>query len=238
VLILVGIAYLIIGSPLFKISELKIVNAETIDESVLLSTIKSQIASQPLGGFLGPDNYISWNNDIAYTSPLVTTITIEKSFWDRSVTITVSPRKRYAVWCSGSIMETNGNCRWIDEAGIAFEVAPIAEGQLVQTIFDNGSSSNPGIGNSVINTGSFEVVKKILDNIRHLDIRVTEIKLDRQKQELRVITSSNNYILFSIRFDPIPTALPALHRFLANPGLDKLQYINLTVENRAFIKTK
>ncbi len=227
--------YLFAGSPLFKVGALKVVGGESIDQSALISLLKSQVAATSLG-WLGADNYLAWPTTLDYTAPLVSSIAIEKSFWSRAVAITVIPRQRYAVWC-GEAAAASDACYWVDETGVLFETAPVAEGQLVQTIFDTAPTLG-SLGSSVLETSTFQKVKKIIDGAKKLDMSIAKITVNRRLEEVWLDTAGGTRIIFSSRFDPEPTALPALSRFIKKPGLSGLAYVNLTVENRAFTKAK
>ena len=233
VLLVVGIGYLIFGSPLFKIGELTVTGAPDINQDELIAQLKTQVAAGD-SGWLGADNYLAWPETIEYSAPRVKSVSIEKSFWSRGITVTVTPRKRYTVWCAGT-EETN--CYWTDETGTPFEYAPVSDGQLVQTVF-SPTTTSVSLGSPVLPTEDFTVVREILDGIQKLDLTVTRVTINEQSQELRVDTGSGARIIFSLRFDPKPTALPALARFIKKPGLAKLEYVNLTVENRAFVKNR
>ncbi len=231
ILILTGVVYLFTGSPLFKVGSLRVINANGIDESVLITTLKAQVAASS-HGWLGADNWLAWSEKLTYSTPRIATISVTKSFWDRGITITVAPRERYVVWCG-----TNENCYWVDTNGVIFEPAPVADGQLVQTVFDDAEPVG-SIGNTVLATETFSIVKKILDGTQALSMNIVKVAIHRSLQELIITTAQGSRILFSLRFDPTPTALPALARFIQKPGLSKLEYVNLTVENRAFTKPK
>ncbi len=231
VLFAVLLVYLFAASPLFKIGALTIVGGESIDQEKLIALLKTEVVSQPLG-WLGADNYLAWPTDLEYAAPQIAGLAIDKSFWSRGITITVTPRQRYAVWCN-----EGSDCDWIDESGIIFEPAPVAEGQLVQTVFDQGGTLG-AIGDRVLASSSFNIVKKIIEGTKALDLSVTKITINRSAEEVLVDTGAGARIIFSMRFDPEQTALPALVRFIKKPGLSNLSYVNLTVENRAFTKQK
>jgi hypothetical protein len=230
-LLLVGLIYIFVGSSVFKISAITVVSAEPVDEAKLISILKAQVAARPTAGWLGVDSYFSWPLDLQYTAPNISTITIEKSYWNKTITVTVVPRQRYAVWCSS---ETS--CAWVDTTGVLFQPAPIAEGQLVQTIFENGTSSVGAIGDFVLSSSSFDVVKKVIDSTKSINLSISRVLVDRELQELHLTTASGALIMLSLRFDPTSTALPAIRRFAEKPGYTNIDYLNLTVENRAYVK--
>lgn len=232
-LLLVGLGYLAIASPLFKVGELSIQSSSAVDKDALIASLKAQVAAGSWG-WLGADNYLAWSSNLHYSTPHVKEITVEKSFWSRSIIITVQARERYAVWCNPG--STEDSCYWIDHEGIVFEYAPVADGQLVQTIFDTATSTPGAIGEPVLPLDEFSAISKTLDRARHLNLPIHKITVDRLRQELWLDTDAGTRIMLSLRFDPEPAALPAIERFIQKPGLSKLEYLNLTVENRAFVK--
>ena len=235
VLLLVGLGYLVLGSPLFKIGEFTITGAPRLDRDQLTATLKAEIAANSRG-WLGPDNYLAWPEALQYTSPLIKDVSVKKSFWSRRVAVAVTPRERYLVWCAGN--NGDSGCYWIDDAGFLIEYAPVAEGQLVQTVFDTGEALQGSIGTPVLPPEEFSVVKDIIEGTKKMDLSITRISVDHRLQEIRVNTAQGARVIFSLRFDPKPAALPAVARFIQKPGLSKIDYINLTVENRAFLKQR
>lgn len=236
ILLALGIGYLVIISPLFKISSVVVEGGETIDRDALLATLKKQVAASRLG-WLGTDNYLAWPSGIDYSTAQVKDVSVKKSIFSRSIVITASARDRYAVWCANR-SASGEPCYWVDPSGIMFARAPVAEGQLVQTIYDDGTATIGAIGDPVLASSSFLFVKKIIAGTKRFELRVHSMTVSRALQELILETATGARVNFSLRFDPEPTALPALARFMEKPGLDKLEYVNLTVENRAFIKTR
>jgi len=231
-LLIIGLLYLIIGSGWFKIAEIKIVGAEPQDERALLVSLKTQVAARNLAGWLGADNYLSWPTDLHYTAPTITDVRIEKAFWPKTVEVTVVPRTRFVVWC-----KSDTECYWVDEKGVAFKTSPITEGQLVQTIFDNAASSSPVmLGDQVIAPNAFDVIRKVIFAVREMNISVISMAIDQDLQELNIYTAAGARVGLSLRFNPNISAIPAMRRFSDKPGFSKIEYLNLTVENRAYVK--
>jgi hypothetical protein len=92
------------------------------------------------------------------------------------------------------------------------------------------------VGEPVLDSELFANVKKILDGISGLQLRAEMISYDESLEELTIKTDFGTKIVLSVRFDPTKTAIPALRRIMIKPGLSELNSINLTVENRAYLK--
>lgn len=237
ILVVVLLLYVFFGSPLFKINEVKVISATEIDTAAIIKAVKQQVASQ--SGLLGPDSYFAWSTSNTYAAPNASTIEVEKSIFSHTITLRVEPRQRFAVWCkNGTENDATDKCFWVDQTGLLFEPAPQSDGQLLQTMYDDAPDAQFVLGQQILEAKSFDAVTKIFksDILKHIGIG--SIRLSRSLQELTATTISGTKLIFSIRFDPELSALPALAKFIADPGLSKLQYVNLTVENRAFVKYK
>ncbi len=235
ILLVLLLALLVVRSPFFKINEMIVVGVPSELQTKIIAELTINILRIPRSAILGPDNYFSWPEKFPYTADEATMISIKKDLFDRKITLTVTPRQRYAVWCQGQ-PEESLNCFWIDQLGVIFESAPIADGQLVRTIYSASPIGRPLTGTPILAQEIFSVIKKTLDGLSSLDIGLEKIEYKQSLQELHLITSGGTLLMISTRFDPSPTVLPSIRRLSSNPGLDKLTYINLTVENRAYVK--
>ena len=231
IIAVIGGLYVLIASPFFKISELVITGIDTGTQSELLTALKQQIAAKPLGGLLGADHYASWPDHTTLTAPPVRSATISKDFWARRVTITAVPRTRFAIWC----VDTQNECQWIDSDGTAFATAGAAQGQLVPTIHEDGDSITE-LGTRVLPDGAFIAIKKIIAGLSEAGIATNGTVFYQETQELHITTETGTLLIFSTRFDPATTALPAVRTLAKNPGLTKIVYINLASQNRAAVK--
>ena len=239
VLLTILLLYVFFVSPLFKIKNISVESTSEIeiDKAAVITAVSEQIKIH--SGLLPPDSYFAWNTSRTYTAPNVSSISIEKSLFGRSVTLKVEPRQRFAAWCSDAQAGSEAKpirCFWVDQFGLLFEPAPVTEGQLVQAIYDDATDNQFVLGQQVLGQIGWNSVSKILRSDALKKIGIRSISLSRSLQELTATTNSGTKIIFSIRFDPQPSALPALLKFIENPGLSKLEYVNLTVENRAFVK--
>ncbi|PIR87226.1 MAG: hypothetical protein COU11_01580 [Candidatus Harrisonbacteria bacterium CG10_big_fil_rev_8_21_14_0_10_49_15] len=241
-LILVGILYVLIYSSIFQIQSIQIESPSQIDSAKLLTKLRQQVQQTKLGALLGSDHYFSWwTNRQHYQLPSFVTITVTKKLRAREVLVKAVPRAKFGSWCQETnlpeLEKPQEDCYWIDQAGLVFENGPILEGQMIPAIYENSSSSPKiAIGEPILEEDAFTIIRSIIPIIRALNISATKIIFDRAASELHVQTNAGATLLFSTRFDPENTALPALIRIQKNPGLKNLEYVNLTVENRAFYK--
>ncbi len=229
-----AVFWLVRMSGVFTVKAITIEGALIGDEASLIGQLKRQVIGTTAGKFFGVENYFGWSTGLTYSDIKYKGIEIAKDISGRTITVTATPRERVIAWCDQT---TETICYWTDETGIAFETAPIPEGQLVLRVDDvRAEGTPPLLGNTVILPAQFEVVKKILRGLGELAIRFNRATLNRELQELRVSTLAGAQLVFSTRFDPTATALPAVERFRQSPGLANIKSVDLTVENRAFLK--
>lgn len=232
VLLAVAACALFTKTKIFFINEIEI---KGVPEELAL-TIKRDLTLQILGiprsALLSPMSYFAWPKDFPYRAAVVNSIKIEKKLLNREVRFFATKREGYAVWCKGENSEES--CFWIDPLGVAFSKAPRTEGQLVRTIHsDQGAIS---IDMPILGQNEFSVLRKIIDGLKELPATIEKIEYLKELSEIHLITPLGTKIRLSTRFDPALTALPALRRLIVSPGLNALEYANLTVENRAYLK--
>ncbi len=236
-LLLVLVAWGFLKLPLFTGANISVTGLPDDAQSAALHEVKLSLLQMKKFAILGPDNYFSWPSDYPYSASAATSVELSKNLWGKSITLAATPRQRYAIWCSNN-SDTPETCFWIDQFGVAFEKAPAGEGQLVRTIYATSHVDEQSAGKPVVSADTFVAIKKIIDGVSAESIDITHMTYDDDTQELKLTTDYGTLIRFSTRFDPTETALPALRRFVDKPGISKLDYLNLTVENRAFFKYK
>ncbi len=247
-ILFVLLLYVIFRSPLFKISEFVVESSRPIDTDQLVATLKTQVASTRAGGFFGADHSFAWKNNLNYSAPEFSGIEIEKTLFSKTLRIRTIPRERFAVWCKTAAVGavdpetkttlTIPECWWVDTTGVAYESALETTGQLILTVYEKKAGSALSAGSQVTSPQAFGYIKTMLTTLRDLNLGAKRIVIDRELDELQAETYSGALIQFSLRFDPAPTAIPALKKFIQKPGLSHLEYINLTVQNRAFYREK
>jgi len=239
-ILVVGAAYLIVYSPLFRIKNINImqigIDRKQIDTDSVIQELKDFFTSQSkFTKFLGPDNILIWNNEkigeILKNYPQITELTIEKDYLEREIKVIVKEREKLGIWCEAS-------CWWFDKAGIIFEEAPSVEGNLINKV-DDFSGQSLKLGEAVIKENLFSNLVKIFEVLEKSDLKIKSLKLERlELQEIIADSPGNSLpkIYFSLRIDP-GFSLSALESF-KNLGLEKIEYIDLRVENRAYYKIR
>jgi hypothetical protein len=237
-LLAIGAGGLVVQSPIFKSTELVFEGVPSGAQESVVRDLKTDILQIHRSAILGTDHYFSWPSKLSYSAAAASAVNIKKDLFSKTITFNIVPRQRYAVWCQATTNEAEDSCFWIDNLGIAFDIAPVAQGQLVRTIFATSDAEPPVIGRAVTSAETFGIIKKIIDAVLEMNIAVDTTTYDGARSELRLTTNTGTIVRLSTRFDPEATALPALKRLAGKPGLNNFEYVNLTVENRAFLKPR
>ncbi len=200
-----------------------------------------------LAKFLGVNNILIWNNDVKdflKQNPQIINLSVEKNYFKREVEINFQKRERFGVWCEKQRLTVNGqlstvnNCLWFDKNGVAFEHAPKTEGEMIYKV-DDFSGRQLAIGDEIIKEDLFVNLLKIFNVLEQsdLNIRTLQIKdLSLQEATIEPANALTPKIYFSLRFDPAFT-VPAIQA-IKEYGLNKIEYVDFRVENRAYYKVK
>ncbi len=252
-LLLAGIFYAVVYSPLFKITR---INTDT-DTEELKSFFNSR---SKLAKFLGANNILVWNNnvgDFLKQNPQIINLSVEKNYFNRGIKINFQKRERFGIWClqaltNTDLTQTNAEnsqyksvfsprefvCWWFDRNGVAFEHAPKTEGEMIYKV-DDFSGRQLIIGDKVIKEDLFANLLKIFNVLEQsdLNVRTLQIKdLSLQETTIEPVNALMPKIYFSLRFDPV-FSMPAIQA-IKEYGLNKIEYVDFRVENRAYYKTK
>lgn len=223
--------YGLINASFLKIKEIGINGLNKISEEQLINELRGKILEKRLPQFLGFNHFISWPSQIALANPLISKITIDKNYFENRLAVFVEERKNYAIWCYAK------NCYWFDETGILLEPAPVTEGTLV-FIIRNPNERPVILGKSIAPEHLWKNTKKILDMLSVLPIKTGELDLDEQLQELTVKGTGGEKLIFSLRFAPSEKMFHYIQNSIATGEIKKAEYIDLTVENRIYLKER
>src|SRR3989344_6051606 len=132
-LILLGLFYLVVYSPMFQIKEFKICGRQRLSEEAILKILEPLILDGRLDNFLGFNNLLVWSqNNLNFNRTALASAKLNRDWLRQNIEIKIQERDRLAIWCnSGEI------CYWIDPGALAFEEAPETEGSLVLTVYEN-----------------------------------------------------------------------------------------------------
>jgi hypothetical protein len=244
ILLLAGVFYAVVYSPLFHITrtgaDCILTNAEEAqicpDKEKLISDLKIFFVGQSkIAGFLGENNILIWNNNVGNflkQNPQIINLSVEKNYFDREVKINFQKREQFGVWCQRE------ECWWFDKNGVAFEHAPKTEGEMIYKV-DDFSERQLTIGDKVIKEDLFVNLLRIFNILEQSDLNVRTLQIKDLSLQEAIIEPANVLmpkIYFSLRFDPAFT-MPAIQA-IKEYGLSKIEYVDFRVENRAYYKIK
>jgi len=230
VLILIGLFYALVYSPIFQIKKFEISGAEGMDEERILKILEPLVLRTKLNQFLGRNNLWSWpagNLDVSKTA--LAEAVIDRNWLGQAVQIKVREREKIAIWCNAG-----DNCYWLGIDGVFFEEAPLAEGSLILTVFDSDSGA-VAEWKKAIEERFVRNLISVLKGVASLRFPIKKVTFDRRLQEITVQSYSGPDLFFSIRFDPALN-LASMSSLKETTGLKGIQYIDLRVENRIFYK--
>jgi hypothetical protein len=242
-LIGMGIVWVIVRSPLFRIRAFAIEGEEQLSEGEILSLLRSRIFyDSKMRHALGFRNMLIWPAALSERDmsmlPLLKSAVIEKNYLRHSITVRVSERVPRAVWCFEKTDPLR--CAWFDDEGVILERALSVEGNLIRRVSD--WSQDPLPMKSLILPGQF--VSNFFTILRVLDetkLALHEIRIeDLGLQEAKVRVRGGPELMFSLRF-PSQSALPVLKSLqkgehLRGKSFRDLEYVDFRVENRAYFK--
>lgn len=248
--IFLGVAWLVGRSPLFQVQHVIV----TGNNAVASQDIVSLLQTRPTGAYSPLGNVLGWNNMLAWPDrfssgqlamiPQLASATVEKDYFSRTITINVTERDPFGIWCflpkgsapaaSGTVPD-EGSCYWFDDNGIIFEKATNTEGNLIVVVHDY-SQSPRGLGQEVLPDEFTANFISVVNVLHESNISVQEIDLnDLSLEEVDAIATAGPTIEFSLRF-PADDYMGVLQNLASQSSFGKLQYVDCRTEDRVFYK--
>lgn len=220
-LILAGSVYLLFFTDIFRFKEVR----TSSDDLSALSEIS-----------WFPDYPYFWQSP-RIENPHLASVSFQRNFLSKVLTLVVTEREKYGVWCGESASSTNAvqvaNCFWFDKNGVLFREAPMVEGTLIPKIRDF-TGRNLTIGNTIFEGRFTSDVLRIFELFQRAQIALIDLRVDDlASQELTADLLQKVPVYFSLRFDP-SFALPALLDLKSK--LTQLSYIDFRSQNKVFYK--
>lgn len=253
-----GAAYLLKTSGVFQINSIVVNGVEGAEQADLLRRLDDAVAANLIARLLGPRNYFAWPNTMESPFASLASLTVEKNFWSRTVILTAEKRNKYGTWCAllptpaadepeekraapdaaaPAEQRKTDACFWFDETGILFDHAPATQGQLIATVSEERDAL-PALETVILEGDDLENVKRVLAYLKTGGLSVTELTMKRNLRELHAKTAQGALILFSTRENPEPLAFSSLETFLGKNDLSRIEYIDLTVPNKLYVKRR
>jgi len=228
-LLLFGIFYLAAYSSVFNIKEILIQNNKFLTNEEILTGLRQNVLSTSFGGQAGFENLLAWpSGHIKISNPAIMDVNIEKEWFKRTIKVEVNERERFAIWCNSQ----TSVCYWIDKQGFVFADAPVTEGSLVFTVFDL-RESDLFIGSRVEEDRFVGNLISILENFYKTGFDVKKIIFNDKLKEIHIETLDGPTFFFSTRFDSSKNL-----GLIKDLDLNKVAYIDLTVDDKIFYKNK
>jgi hypothetical protein len=267
-LILYGIFFatqwVIIRSPMFRVDQVVVQgNSAVASADVITLAEASAPDSDIFRAALTFKNMLLWPDAISQKElqmiPQLASATISKDFFSHTITITVTERTPFGIWCfspqpgattapssatstsagaassSGFAISSNAPCYWFDNTGTIFEKAGETQGNLVYVVYDTAQEPR-GLNEKILSDEFLPNFISIMNVLRASELGVRAIELnDLSLQEVDVPTTNGPEIYFSLQF-PADEYLSVIQKLMLQPSFSGLKYIDCRTQNRLFYK--
>lgn len=251
--IFAGIAWTVLRSPIFRVNQVVIQGNQSVPSADITTLLdasvikKGDIAGESNNGFkalLGFHNMLVWpdtlpTSDLAMT-PQLATISLQKDYWAHVVTVNVTEREPFGIWCYDATTTVadviNGEqCYWFDKTGTIFERAFDTQGSAIPVVHDYSEKAR-GLNEEILPDEFVPNLISILNVMRETGLTVSAITLpDISLQQINVTIANGPVIYFSLRF-PADEDLPVIQNLMGQPGFNKIGYVDATTQNRIYYK--
>jgi len=214
-IVLAVLFYLLVHSPALKIQDTEITGIVNLDN------LKAEVLKSRWSQFWGIDNLLAWPSQIG-------NVKIKKGYNTRVLKLIGPELERYAIWCAQS-------CYWVNKEGIAVEKSPDTEGSSIIKVADLRDKVLT-LARPVFDNDSFKYVAGIFEGLASIPIRMQGYTFDGRLQELTAYGVNGEEFIFSTRFEPTGKLFASLAEVIEKNNLSNVEYIDLTVENRIYLK--
>lgn len=232
-----GILYVVIWSPLLRVTSFEITNDNLATPS---SFVKTAVIAETLRsaswwkGIVGSDNILFWLFDLKHSviaASYLKSIEVNSSLWKKDVQITIEERHAEGVWCAGS-----SECFVFDQDGIIFAKAPEVRGVLITKVNDESNRIITEHGSALPHKQWFANILSTLDILEKAGMTAKRVTLrDTNLREWEAVTSENLTFHFSLNFIP-----DNLSRILNDVNdrlpVSSIEYLDFRVPNRLYYR--
>lgn len=230
------LSYTLFFSPIFKIKEIKVSGNRAISNEEIRDSLDKFLKKKILI-FFNKNNIFLVTEDgvekvIFKDFPRVLSIKINKDIFKKTIDLKIVERKEAGIFCKKE-------CYYIDEDGVIFEEAPQTSGTLILVIKDN-SEGEAEMGKSIVEE---KFMAELIDLRSYLssqlNLKVLDFTIESDDSgDFKINTNEEWYILLD-RSRDLKNQLEALRLVLEEKikeGRQKLEYIDLRIENRVYYK--
>lgn len=220
------IAYVVLFSPLFWVSNVAVSGTHTIDPTVLSSAVKEE-ATQSFAGAktasLAVLDPIRVQNGLKQRFTDAASIQVTRQ-WPRTLKVEVTERESALIW------ESAGGRYLVDRQGIAYAKA---EERTDLTRIVDATNLPVELGKPVVGGGFITVVEQVKAGLEKAAIGVDYFEIPESTFELRAYTKERWYALFDTARKP-DSQIEALVAALKTGK--PAQYIDLRVPGRVYVR--
>ncbi len=242
-LVLIGAAWFTFRSPFIRIAKIQVTGNNAVPADAVVSLLQSSVLRDHnfWRSLLGINNILIWPDSLPASDlgmvPQLASVSISKDYFSRTVTAQVTERTPTGIWCymgNGGIT-ADESCYSFDGNGVLFERTFDTQGGAIFAIHDY-SQKDSGLLTTILPAEFVPDLISIMDVLRASGAQVNEIALKNlELQQMDVALTGGPALYFSLRF-PADGDLAVLRELMAKPNFNKLQYVDFTVENRAYYK--
>jgi hypothetical protein len=259
-----AIQWMIFRSPVFRVDSVIVQgNSAVASADVIALTEASALPTHSiLRGAVTFKNMLLWPDTIPQKElqliPQLASANISKDFFSHTVTITVTERSPFGIWCFSAVpgaaaasvatssvssaageavagATANTSCYWFDKTGTIFEKAGETQGDLVFVVYDSAQSPR-GLNQKVLSDEFLPNFISIMNVLRESALGIRAIELnDLSLEEVDVLTANGPEIYFSLQF-PADEYLPIIQKLMLEPTFGSLRYVDCRTQNRLFYK--
>jgi len=220
---LIGVAWTVIYSSLFKIKSIEISGNSSVSNDSIMTLATAEIFGDSLWKrILGTRNILAWPNSFSGSNlkflPELKSFSVQKSYGQRKIKITVDEKKPFGVWCLlgaqtyaddtqtnadneqintesfqresalSQRLSASDSCWWFDSSGVIFRKAISVEGNLITSLNDY-SQKNIGLNSKILPDEFIPNIFSIFRAVSASGLSVKETRLnDLALQEIEVDT--------------------------------------------------
>ncbi|MST03965.1 MAG: hypothetical protein EXS49_00120 [Candidatus Pacebacteria bacterium] len=224
-------------SSIFQIKNLEISGIDSSEKSIFIENLKKHTTRPKVLALLGENNILSWESNVNSLKFLeFNNINLKKDFLNMSINVTAEKSKKISSWCFlGDV--SNKNCFWVSyDDGMLLGEAPQTFGGLYIGVIEN-SSRIGSLGIKVLEDNQFLNFKKIFQELNLAGIIAEKVEYKKIGDALNIQDKNGTKLLFNLSFDPTLN-LEALKKILQKSSSNTIEYIDLSVEGKIYVKPR
>ncbi|TSC89074.1 MAG: hypothetical protein G01um10143_455 [Parcubacteria group bacterium Gr01-1014_3] len=236
VLVLVLGVWAFLKAPFFIIKEIEVTGLTKLTSEDVLDELQASILQTGWARALGVRHFAAWPTQMQIPNPLIAKVDIAKHYLNNRLEIKVQEQEYFSVWCR--ISQNNGtNCFWLNENGVTVAPAPDTEGALIYRVVEK-NENEAALGEEIINQREWPNIKNILESLSDLSLKIKEFVYNGRLQELIAYGTAGEKLIFSTRLNYGEKVLGYIKTSAEKGDLKRSEYLDLTVENRIYLKPR